>query len=85
MLDQIAAPADQAEEAEDRKLLIQRGLELIRDEFSQSVWEAFWQYAVCGRSPTEVANELGLRLGTIYSSKSRVLNRLRLEIGFVPE
>ena len=32
MLDQIAAPADQAEEAEDCKLLIRRGLELIRDE-----------------------------------------------------
>ena len=85
MFDQIVAPSDQAEEAEDRKLLIQRGLELIRDEFSPSVWEAFWQYAVCGRSPTEVAHDLGLRLGTIYSSKSRVLNRLRLEIGFVPE
>ena len=85
LIDQIVAREEQSDEAEDRKLLVSRGLELIRDEFSPTVWQAFWKYAVCGCSPQEVAHQMGLQLGTIYSAKSRVLNRLRLEIGFVPE
>jgi RNA polymerase sigma-70 factor (ECF subfamily) len=72
------------ENAEDRRLLVQRGLELIRPEFSPSVWSAFWEYAVQGRPPAQVAAELGLSIGTIYVSKSRVLARLKLEIEGLP-
>jgi RNA polymerase sigma-70 factor (ECF subfamily) len=85
MLDEIPAPIEEADDAEDRRLLVQRGLALIRQDFSPSVWGAFWQYAVCGRSPTDVAAELGLSPGTVYASKSRVLSRLKLEIGFLPD
>jgi RNA polymerase sigma-70 factor (ECF subfamily) len=85
VFDEIPTPIEEADDAEDRQLLVHRGLELIRPEFSLSVWDAFWQYAVCGRSPTDVAAELGLSPGTIYASKSRVLSRLKLEIGFLPD
>lgn len=85
VLDRVAAPAVGDDDAEDRRLLVRRGLELIRGEFGESVWTAFWEYAVCGRSAVDVAMQLGLSTGTVYASKSRVLNRLRLEIGFVPD
>lgn len=74
----------ETDEAEDLRLLVQRGLELIRPEFSLVVWSAFWEYAVLGRPPAQVAAEHGLSTGTIYASKSRVLSRLKLEIGETP-
>jgi RNA polymerase sigma-70 factor (ECF subfamily) len=61
--------------------LLRRGLELIRGEFEPRTWQAFWLTAVEGRSPKDVAHELGMSDGAVRVAKSRVLHRLRTELG----
>jgi RNA polymerase sigma-70 factor (ECF subfamily) len=55
--------------------------EQVRGGFQEATWRAFWQTAVEGRSPSEVGEELGMSVGAVYIAKSRVLARLRQEIG----
>jgi RNA polymerase sigma-70 factor (ECF subfamily) len=52
----------------------------VRGGFQEATWKAFWQTAVEGRSPGEVAGELGMSKGAVYIAKSRVLARLRQQI-----
>jgi RNA polymerase sigma-70 factor (ECF subfamily) len=70
----------EAEEAEYRAYLLRRATDLLRHEFPPSTWAAFQQYVLAGRPAEEVAAELGLQVGTVYSAKSRVLTRLRQEL-----
>ena len=67
-------------EAEYRRRLIAWAAERIRGEFSESAWQAFWQAGVEGRPPKEVAEALGMTLGTVYQYKSRAVVRIRREI-----
>jgi RNA polymerase sigma-70 factor (ECF subfamily) len=52
----------------------------IRENFAANSWQAFWQTAVVGKSPQEVASELGMSVGAVYVAKSRVIARLKLEV-----
>jgi len=61
--------------------LFLRALEMIRGEFHERTWQAFWRTAVDGQKPNDVAEELEMRPGTIRVAKSRVLHRLRQELG----
>jgi RNA polymerase sigma-70 factor (ECF subfamily) len=49
----------------------------VRVQFEDSSWQAFWQTAVEGGEPQEVAAALCMRVGSVYTAKSRVLRRLR--------
>jgi RNA polymerase sigma-70 factor (ECF subfamily) len=69
------------EEAEAIRRLYLRGLELIRNEFEERTWKAFWRTAVEGRTPRDVAVELSMSSGAVRVAKSRVLQRLREELG----
>jgi RNA polymerase sigma-70 factor (ECF subfamily) len=68
------------DEAEYREQLIQQALRLLRHEFPASTWAAFEQYVLAGRDADEVAAGLGVKVGTVYAAKSRVLARLRAEL-----
>src|SRR5262249_13631026 len=59
--------------------LYRRALDLIRSEFEERTWQAFWLGAVEGHPTAEVAAELGMSPGAVYIAKSRVLRRLREE------
>jgi RNA polymerase sigma-70 factor, ECF subfamily len=61
--------------------LYHRALELVRLEFESSTWQAFWRAAVDGQSPAIIASEMGLTSAAVRKAKSRVLNRLREELG----
>jgi RNA polymerase sigma-70 factor (ECF subfamily) len=63
------------------RTLFRRGLELIRREFEVRTWQAFWRTAVDGRATADVAAELGMSPGAVRVAKSRVLQRLRSELG----
>src|SRR5262249_9073302 len=78
-LEEAASPPDSSafEEVEYRQYLVGRALEIIGSEFPPTTWKAFWEYVVCGRPAAEVAAELGLREGTVWSAKCRGLTRLR--------
>ena len=58
-----------------------RLLELVRAEFESRTWDAFWRIVVDGEQPAEVAAALSMSLPAVYKAKSRVLRRLRQELG----
>jgi RNA polymerase sigma-70 factor, ECF subfamily len=66
---------------ENKAWFSRRMLELVRAEFENRTWEAFWRIVVDGQSPAEVAAAMGLSLPAVYKAKSRVLRRLRQELG----
>ncbi|HZT80202.1 MAG TPA: sigma-70 family RNA polymerase sigma factor [Gemmataceae bacterium] len=61
--------------------LFAAALGLIRLEFAPRTWQAFWATAVEGRPTKDVAAELGMTQGAVRVAKSRVLHRLRQELG----
>jgi RNA polymerase sigma-70 factor (ECF subfamily) len=65
--------------------LFARALDLIRGDFEERTWSAFWRTAVEGRSPKDVAAELSMSPGAVRVAKSRVLHRLREELGDLVE
>jgi RNA polymerase sigma-70 factor (ECF subfamily) len=65
----------------DTRGLYERCVGLIRSEFEERTWRAFWGVAVDDRPAAEVAAELGMTPGAVYIAKSRVLRRLRDEFG----
>lgn len=57
--------------------ILQRGLELIREDFEPNTWAAFeGVYLGCG-DPAEVGRKLGMTRNAVYIARSRVLARLR--------
>ena len=76
-------PRDEDDSAEDQagRGLCGRALDLIRNEFEERTWRAFWLTAVEGRAPRDITNELGMSPGAVRVAKSRVLRRLREELG----
>jgi RNA polymerase sigma-70 factor (ECF subfamily) len=58
-----------------------RALESIRAEFQERTWQAFWRVAVDGRSAADVGADLDMKPGAVRVAKSRVLLRLRRELG----
>jgi RNA polymerase sigma-70 factor (ECF subfamily) len=78
------APDELAPEDAERGLFAQ-ALGLIRGEFEERTWAAFWQTAVEGRPPKEVAADLAMSPGAVRVAKSRVLRRLREELGDLPD
>ena len=67
-------------EAEYRRRVLCWAAERVRGDFSPPIWQAFWQTGVEGKPPKEVAEALGMSLGTVYQYKSRVVARIRREI-----
>ncbi len=61
--------------------IAQRALALIENEFQPRTWQAFLRTAVGGQDASSVAGDLGMSVGAVYTAKSRVLRRLREEIG----
>lgn len=59
----------------------QRALQLLRDEFEPQTWQAFWRTAVDGQAAAAIAVELGMSAAAVRKAKSRILHRLRLELG----
>ena len=84
-----AQPAREMEESqwelEYQRRLFHWAAEQIRTGFEDSTWQAFWRTAVDGRPASEVADELGMNVGAVYMSKSRVLTRLRQELSGLME
>src|ERR1043166_4729728 len=85
-LAQLPSPAPIAEEEprDDSAAtngLFRRALELIRDQFEERTWQAFWRTAVEGRAAADVAADLRMTAGAVRVAKSRVLQRLREELG----
>jgi len=81
--DTDVALGDEADDAEVVNDLYYRALELVRHEFEPVTWRAFWRTTVDGQRPVEVAAELKLSPAAVRMAKSRVLRRIREELGDV--
>ena len=60
--------------------LARRALDLIKSDFTEQTWEVFWRVAMVGDKPADIAAELGISVGSVYTAKSRVLTHLRREL-----
>jgi RNA polymerase sigma-70 factor (ECF subfamily) len=88
-LERINALPDQVPDEDDppaeQHALYRRALELVRGEFEDKTWKAFWATTVEGQSATEAAALLGLSSAAVRQAKSRVLRRLKEEVGELVE
>ncbi|WP_010585951.1 RNA polymerase sigma factor [Schlesneria paludicola] len=64
--------------------LLQNALNVIRKEFHAKTWQAFWSVVIEGRLAADVAADLNMTPGAVRVAKSRVLLRLRQELGDAP-
>lgn len=61
--------------------LFLRAVEIIRQDFREHTFQAFWRTVVDGAAPKDVAEELSMSSAAVRVAKSRVLHRLRQELG----
>jgi RNA polymerase sigma-70 factor (ECF subfamily) len=80
-----APEQDTADEHRAERELFRRALQLIRSEFAERTWQAFWRTAVEGRATQDVAAELAMTPGAVRVARCRVLQRLREEMGDLAE
>jgi RNA polymerase sigma-70 factor (ECF subfamily) len=80
---EIADPLGEQDAQEEHEIhrLTLCALEQIRCQFETQTWTAFWKTAVEGRAPTDLAVELSMTPTAIRQAKSRVLRRLKQEMG----
>jgi RNA polymerase sigma-70 factor (ECF subfamily) len=84
-LQQIPEPQQlsAADRQGDDEILSGRVCQLIRQEFEERTWRAFWRLTVDELPGLEVAAELGMTLPAVYQAKCRVLRRIREEFAEV--
>jgi len=75
----VLEDSDGVSEADEVKLLVRRAVDLIRTEFADEKWQAFYRVVVEGQQPADVARDLNISVNVVYLAKSRVLRRLREE------
>jgi RNA polymerase sigma-70 factor (ECF subfamily) len=76
-----ATLSDDAADAGQLSDVYHRALELIRGDFEDHTWQAFWRTAVENQTPAEVAPALGMSKVAVRQAKARVLRRLKEEVG----
>ena len=74
-LQNVPEPADDSPAEIDA--VWQGVLELVRAEFADRIWQAFWQTTIDDRRGADVAKSLGMSVDAVYQAKSRVLRRVR--------
>ena len=81
--DQSSIPDDEPSETAQLDQLVRRGLEQVRSEFESTTWLSFWRSAIDGVPTAVVAEQLGLTAAAIRQNRSRVMRRLRQQLGDV--
>lgn len=64
----------------DRDSIAFQALELMKTDFQENTWQAFWRVTIENQAPADVAADLGMSIGAVYTAKSRVLSHLRREL-----
>lgn len=75
--DRLLETRNASDSANDLNILVNSALEVIRSDFSQQTWTAFWQTCALGRPPSEVARELNMTDAAVCMCRARVMRRLR--------
>ena len=78
---EVAAGLDSSESQgnaeDDRRWSFYCAASVVQKEVNPQHWMAFWLTAVDGKSAEEVASQLSMKTGTVYSVKCRVLAKLK--------
>ena len=61
--------------------LVQNAALQLKETVVESTWQSFWRTVVDGENPSDVAADLGISVNAVYRAKSRLLKRLREELG----
>jgi len=81
---QLAVPAfldsEEPSDPDSDPQIVQRVLELIRDDFEKNTWQAFWRMTVEQHSAADIAADLGMNADAVRQAKRRVIRRLRKEL-----
>jgi RNA polymerase sigma-70 factor (ECF subfamily) len=86
-INRIATPDDDESsecpvpDDDENRELIRRAIQLVKRDVKPETWDAFWLTAVEGLSAADVGERLQLKVGTVYTARSRVLTRLREVLG----
>ncbi len=81
-IEQLADPGSELSRQWDHEHdhnVVRRLLERIAGDFEPRTWQAFCAVTIQGQAAVDVAVELGMSVGAVWSAKSRVLKRLRHE------
>jgi RNA polymerase sigma-70 factor, ECF subfamily len=65
--------------------LLHRAMELIRGEFEERTWQAFWRLTIDGQPAADIGRDLGMNPSAVRQAKYRILRRLRQEMGELSE
>ena len=77
-LQELEGGEEQADwDQEYRQQLFQWACKQVQAEFEERTWQAFWQTAVEAKKPASVGEALGMKVGSVYVAKNRVISRLR--------
>jgi len=67
----------ESDESEFRGHLTRSAMELVRTEFPEHTWDAFWRHVALDEPASKVAQDLGISTDVVYQARTRVLRRLR--------
>lgn len=79
--------ASQPETADDwspeewQRQALQRALTLLKTDFQEHTWKAFWLSVVDGLPTKEIASQLEMKPGAVRQARSKVRKRLIEELG----
>ena len=73
--------AEEPSDADDIQSLMWRAMKQIEESFEAKTWQAFWRTTVDGLTTAVVAAELELSPASVRQARSRVLRRLRQQLG----
>jgi RNA polymerase sigma-70 factor (ECF subfamily) len=79
--DAFEIPSDDPSEAKDIQSLMWRAIKQIENSIEVQTWQAFWRTTVDGISTAVAARELNLSPASVRQARSRVLRRLRQQLG----
>ncbi len=83
VIDPVSIPDDEPTGDLQLQRLTSRALAQVQNEFEYRTWQAFWRSVVDGIATSEVAQELSMSEATVRQSRSRILRRLRQQLGDV--
>lgn len=73
-------PSESELQREYQRSVFRKAALEIRGEFNESTWLAFWTTAVEGQTCEQVAKTLGKSIGSVYTSRSRIMTRLKEKV-----
>jgi RNA polymerase sigma-70 factor (ECF subfamily) len=81
---EITPASSLTQSPDERDDSLARAVEVVQGEFEERTWQAFWRVTVHDESPSDVAADLRMTPNAVRKAKSRVLSRLRSELGDRP-